>query len=183
MPAVLKARFCHSGRSEESTWTYVSPENIRISCWILRCAQNDNLLKGLGSRLSVLSSQLSQSHVLLVRDVDLREEGFFLGGALEANAMRELVVDPAVLRVGSDFLSIDQHVEALFVEGCVAVDWFERAIKVNDKGPVFFKQERVGLAGSLFGVFKFDLYGYVAYAYALDGRWREARFAVRGKVT
>jgi exopolysaccharide biosynthesis polyprenyl glycosylphosphotransferase len=29
------------------------------------------------------------------------------------------------------------------------------AIKVNDKGPVFFKQERVGLAGSLFGVFKF----------------------------
>jgi exopolysaccharide biosynthesis polyprenyl glycosylphosphotransferase len=29
------------------------------------------------------------------------------------------------------------------------------AIKVNDKGPVFFRQERVGLAGSLFGVFKF----------------------------
>jgi len=38
--------------------------------------------------------------VLFVGDVDLGEEGFFLGGALEADAVRALVVDVAVLRVG-----------------------------------------------------------------------------------
>ena len=39
---VFKMSFdCHSERSEESTWSYAAFSAVRMSCWILRSAQND----------------------------------------------------------------------------------------------------------------------------------------------
>src|SRR5688572_3670180 len=65
-------------------------------------------------RARVLDRKSSLVH--FVRDIDRREEGLFLGGALEANAVRQLVVDVAVLWVGAYFLPVDSNAETLFVE-------------------------------------------------------------------
>src|SRR5687768_9679551 len=64
--------------------------------------------------------------MLLVRDIDLREECLLLARALKADTVGERVVDPAVLRIRPDFLAIDQYAEALLVESSGRVDGFER---------------------------------------------------------
>ena len=64
--------------------------------------------------------------MLLVGDVDLGGEGLFLGGALEADAVREFVVDPAVLRIGLHLLPVHQHAQALFIERGAGSDRIER---------------------------------------------------------
>ena len=55
--------------------------------------------------------------MLLVGDVYFREEGLFLRETLEADAVREPIVYPAVLRVGAHFPAVDRHVPALVTEG------------------------------------------------------------------
>ena len=66
---------------------------------------------------------VASSSVFLVGDVDFGGEGFFLGRALEADAVRAFVVAVSVFWIGGDFLTVDQHAEALFVKRRAGSDW------------------------------------------------------------
>ena len=63
--------------------------------------------------------------MLLVGDVDLGREGVLLRGALEADAVRQLVVNVTILWIRGDLLPIDEDAEALLVKGRGASDGLE----------------------------------------------------------